>query len=206
MKKTILTPLLCLALCGAIYADDKHKHDHSHDHENKKRHHDAHVHGSGELMLVTMDNQLMIEIAVLGFDIVGFEHQPSSAEQKERVKTAIKFLQDTSANIITPEDAECSATTEGVVETSLESQEHDAHHDEHNHDEHNHHEGHEDNTHAEFKIVYNLACVDMSELSHVDIATFTQFPNMEKLTAQAATETGQFATSLSANSIRFNLR
>ena len=199
MKRSILI-LTFLSCCySAVYADKDHDHYHSKD---KKRAHEAHVHGSGKMTLVAMDNQLMIEMEIPGFDIVGFEHQPSTDEQKQRVKTAIALLESSESNISFPADANCKPDGTGKVETALDTDEH--HEKEHHDDHHTHHE--DVSEHSEFHIIYNFTCEDMSELTYVEVLSFGQFANMEKLTAQAATESGQFSATITSDSTRFNLQ
>ena len=162
MKRSVLILSLCLASYNAVLADKDHDHGHGSD---NKRSHEAHVHGSGTLSLVAMDNQLMIEMEIPGFDIVGFEHQPSTDEQKQRVKTAIELLQSSESNISFPDDATCKADGAGKVETALDSKDH---HDKDHHDEH-----HADRSeHSEFHIIYNFTCEDMRELTYVEILSF----------------------------------
>ncbi len=194
MKYSVVTLLLCMSTIGVTAVDSDHDHDHGHD---KKRSHDAHVHGSGTLSLVALDDQLMIEMEIPGFDIVGFEHQPSTDDQKEQIKAAIEFLSKSDLNIKLPEEALCKADDMGSVETDLDTNHH-TDHDEH-HDEHH-------GSHAEFHIVYNYRCEAMNELAYVEILSFEQFSNMEKLNAQAATEMGQFSATIAPGSKRFNLQ
>ena len=196
MKRFVLILALCIGNYNVLLAYKDHHHDHDSD---KKRAHKAHVHGSGKLSLVAMDNQLMIEMEIPGYDIVGFEHNPSTDEQKKSVRSAIEFLQDSRLNIGIAKDARCTPDGAGNVETGLESSNED-HHDEH----HVHHSGGSD--HAEFHIIYNFSCDDISELAYVEILTFSHFSNMEKLKAQAATESGQFSATITADSTRFNVQ
>lgn len=197
MKPSILILSLCLGGHSAVLADKDHHHDHGSD---EKRTHQAHVHGSGKLTLVAMDNQLMIEMLVPGFDIVGFEHQPTTDEQQQSVKAAIKQLQNSDANVSFPDDAKCQSSGSGIVETALEY-EHDEHQDINHHDHQD-----EGSNHAEFHITYNFNCEDISELEYVEILSFGQFANMKKLTAQAATESGQFSATITPKATRFNLQ
>ena len=57
-----------------------------------QRQRDAHVHGAGTLNLVQEGNQVNIELEIPGMDIVGFEHQATTASQKEAVKQAVAVL------------------------------------------------------------------------------------------------------------------
>ena len=50
----------------------------------------AHVHGHGRLNIAIEGNTISMELEVPGMDIVGFEHEPSTPEQKAAVAQAQK--------------------------------------------------------------------------------------------------------------------
>ena len=54
----------------------------------------AHVHGHGHLNIAIEGKKLTMELEVPGADIVGFEHEPSTPEQKAAVQQAKAKLAD----------------------------------------------------------------------------------------------------------------
>ena len=57
------------------------------------RHHEAHEHGVAHMNVAFEGNELYIEFISPAANIVGFEHQPRTQEQKAAVKAAIKKLE-----------------------------------------------------------------------------------------------------------------
>ena len=100
---------------------------------------ESHEHGVGELNMAIDGNVVAMEFHAPGSDIVGFEYEATSDEDKAAIAAAIETLSNPMNLFSFPAAAECS-----VVEAhaSLES---DADHDEHDeHDEHEAHDEHDD--------------------------------------------------------------
>ena len=57
------------------------------------RRHEAHEHGVAHMNVAFEGNELYIEFISPAANIVGFEHQPRTQEQKAAVKAAIKKLE-----------------------------------------------------------------------------------------------------------------
>ena len=60
-----------------------HKHEKGQVDQNHKKGHGAHKHGVSQLNVGVSGSKVEIELASPGVDIVGFEHKPSTAEQKK---------------------------------------------------------------------------------------------------------------------------
>ena len=60
----------------------------------EQRHHDAHVHGVAHLNAAVEGTNLHLEFTSPAANIVGFEHQPQTPEQKDGVRKAIEKLED----------------------------------------------------------------------------------------------------------------
>ncbi|WP_299019285.1 DUF2796 domain-containing protein [uncultured Photobacterium sp.] len=96
-----------------------------------------------------------------------------------------------------------------------EHDEHDhEHHDGHEHDEHDyeHHDSHEHNklghdhehhAHGEFSAQYTFSCDNIEQLKELQVSWFKHFPNTEKITVQAITESSQKTEQLTASSTQF---
>ena len=105
----------------------------------------AHEHGVSELNLAFAGNQIAVELHAPGFDIVGFEYVPESAEDLAAVETALETLANPLALFQFPDAAGCSVLQ---AEAVLLQDDHDEH-DEHDHDEHADHDDHDDHDHEE---------------------------------------------------------
>ncbi len=122
------------------------------------RDHDAHVHGVGRLNLVVESKTLVIELDTPSYDIVGFEHQPSTEAQHHAVEEAVEKLRDGQALFSFPTEAGCTLADVDVESVLMDSEHHDedhhddhhakAHHDDHHGDDH-HGDEHDHEHHAE---------------------------------------------------------
>ncbi|MCZ0932594.1 MAG: DUF2796 domain-containing protein [Oligoflexia bacterium] len=165
---------------------------------HKKRHHKAHEHGSGKLNLATDGNKLVIKIEAPANDIVGFEHKPSTKEQRNKINSAIKFLKVASSNLQLPRASGCKPEGSSKIKAKMAEGEHEEGHEEEGH--------HKDEEHSEFHISYTFTCSNIESLNYVKVLSFKKFKGMKKLKAQGVTKTGQFSKTLNSKSPQFDLR
>ena len=165
------------------------------------RQHGIHEHGSAVLNVAIADQTLSVEYIPPAANIVGFEHTPSTEEQKHAVHEAVELLETGKVLIMSP-DAAC-ILAHAKVEHEAESNDHE----EHAKEEHGEHEEHEEDegTHSEFHVEYEYQCENMGALTHIDVELFKHFPGNEKITTQAITPNGQKGMELTANSARLIL-
>ncbi|MDJ0957791.1 MAG: DUF2796 domain-containing protein [Arenicellales bacterium] len=193
------------------------------------RQHGIHEHGSAVLNVAIADQTMSVEYITPAANIVGFEHTPTTEEQKHAVHEAVELL-ETGKVLNIPADAACTLA-HAKVEHEAESDDHEEHakeeHGEHEedeehakeeHDEHEEHEEHakeghdeheeheeDEGTHSEFHVEYEYQCENMGALTHIDVDLFKHFPGNEKITTQAITPNGQKGMELTANSSRLTL-
>ena len=86
---------------------------------------DAHEHGVGELNIALDGSTVVMELHAPGADIVGFEYEAESAEDRAAIDAAIATLSRPLDLFVLPAAAECSVT-EASVELETE---HDDEHD-----------------------------------------------------------------------------
>src|SRR5215510_7768828 len=67
-----------------------------------------HVHGHGTLNIAIEDKRVSMELEVPGMDIVGFEHAPSTGDQKAAVEAAKARLEKPLGVFTWPADAGCT--------------------------------------------------------------------------------------------------
>ncbi len=196
----------------------------------EKRHHDAHVHGVAHLNAAVEGTRLHLEFSSPAANIVGFEHEPRTPEQKDGVRNAIEKLEDGSKLFIPSSEAQCRLS-KSSVKTDIEhdaghdedadhEKEHehkkDAHHEkEHEHEKDAHHEKGKDNDkehheenedeharHSEFHSEYQFVCKNPGKLSQMDVMLIQSFPGIEHIEVQLLTKTKQTAQELTAQSHR----
>ncbi len=182
-----------------------------------------HVHGTIELGIVLEDNALAVTLQAPLADVVGFEHEPESDAQTERLKSAAASLAQAEAMFGPSESAACAphdVTIDGpaFLQALLETKQHDEHVEtQTSHEDHADHEGHTDDgdhadhadhddheTHADVRAEYVWECARPSELQAVEARFVDKFHNVEKVNIQILTPTGTryFETDEPLDSIR----
>lgn len=178
MRKHLLTTLGFVALCLAIPARA----------EDGHRELGPHVHGHGTLNVAIEGNRVSMELEVPGMDIVGFEHAPSTADQKTAVEKAKARLEKPLGVFSLPAAAGCTVAEANV---SLEAEH--AHHDDdgEKHDAKDDHDHGATDGHNQFEASYALDCTNPSELTTITFDYFTLFAGAHDLTVNVVTAKGQ---------------
>jgi len=181
---------------------------------------DAHEHGVGQLDIAFDGGSVAMELRAPGADIVGFEYQPESAEDRSKIDAAVAMLARPLDLFTLPALAGCS-----VVEASA-SLESGAHDDDHGHDDHAKHEeddhdqadhdhqdedhpdhDHEDAAdHTEFHAEYMLNCADPGQATLITFAYFDTFPNAIELEVQVISDKGATAFEVERDAPTLDLR
>jgi hypothetical protein len=181
------------------------------------RHHEAHEHGVAHLNVAVEGSNLYIEFTSPAANIVGFEHHPSTQEQKVAIQKAIEKLKAGETLFILPPGAEGQFVKSTVDTDIVEDFEHES--DAARTDEHgeSHKEAHTDTNyreeeheadkneherHSEFKADYRFVCKSPEKLDHMDVMLFRLFPGIEKIEVQLLTATKQTALELTAKNSR----
>lgn len=165
---------------------------------------DAHEHGVGELNIAVEGQTIVMEFHAPGADIVGFEYEAESTEDRAAIETAISVLSAPLDLFVFPQSAGCSVlTADAELESDHAHDDHDdgdAHHHDHDEDEHHHegdedHHGHEeahddDAGHAEFHAEYVLNCASPSAIDEITFAYFDTFANAREVEVQIVSASG----------------
>jgi len=171
----------------------------------------AHVHGHGTLNMAVEGNRISLELEVPGMDIVGFEHAPSSDDQKAAVEKAKAVLAAPLGLFAVPAGAQCKVA-EAKVELDAAhghgddgdhddhkhgDDDHDAHgkQGEHDHDDHDHakhdHGDKDSGGHSQYRATYALDCAQPAELTSITFDYFDKFAGAQRLTVNVVTGKGQ---------------
>lgn len=160
----------------------------------------AHVHGEGRVNIAIDGNLIFMALEFPGADIVGFEHEARSSEEKAAVVRAIAQLGDPTQLLRFEADADCelrtaNAATEGEHEEH-EGEEH-AEHDEHEGEEHAEHDQHEDEeAHGTFVAQYEFECSNIGALGFIEFTYFNLFSNAQSLDVVLIDGKGQRRTEI----------
>lgn len=186
---------------------------------------DAHEHGVGQLNIAFDGDQIAMELHAPGADIVGFEYEAKTAEDRAKVDAAVATLARPLDLFALPATAGCSVVQ---ASSSLESEEdhgHEDHADDHDHAKHGE-EGHTDEDHAahqkdddhdhddhakeanhtEFHAEYLLNCADPAQATLVTFAYFDSFPNALELEVQVVSDRGATAFEVVRDAPTLDLR
>lgn len=147
---------------------------------------DAHEHGHSALNIAIEGTQVAMELEAPGADIVGFEYEATTAEDRAKLDAAIAELSKPLSLFVLPAAAGCT-----VVESSAGLI--DEHHDEHEEHAEGEHEEHTEEAgaeHTEFHAEYLLNCANPSAIDRIEFAFFKTFPNAQEVEVQMISDKG----------------
>lgn len=149
----------------------------------------THVHGQGQVGMAIDQNLISMTLESPGADIVGFEHEARTAEEKTAVTEALKQLSDPMFIIQLPESASCKVIQASSEVTSENGDEGHADHEEH--EEHADHEKHENEAHGSFIAEYQLECATIAAIDSIKFVYFDHFRNAQSLIVVLIDKNGQ---------------
>ena len=176
----------------------------------------THVHGQGQVGMAIDQNLISMTLESPGADIVGFEHEARTAEEKTVVTEALKQLSDPMFVIQLPANASCKVvqassevTSENGDEGHADHEEHEDHEDHEKHGDHDEHEGHADHeeheehadhddhekheneAHGSFIAEYQLECATIAAIDSIKFVYFDHFRNAQSLIVVLIDKNGQ---------------
>lgn len=164
--------------------------------QTERRELGPHVHGAGTLNIAIEGNKVSLDLSAPANDILGFEHQPSTSEQKQVLEKASAVLGKPLELFGFPTGAECTVETANVVFNAGEPKDvkTDAK------------PAAEEHEHADFDIDYVLACKAPEKFDTLSLAYFKQFPGAQKLTVTVVSDKGQSQHEATRDTPNLNLR
>ncbi len=141
----------------------------------------AHVHGHGRLNIAIEGRKVSMELEVPGADIVGFEHEPSTPDQRAAIPEARAKLANAMALFAPAPGAGCELEHVKVTIETGDGEEH----------EHEHGQEAEDHHHSEFHAEYALECRSPSRLNSMSFDYFNVFPDAQQLDVSVIAPKGQ---------------
>jgi hypothetical protein len=149
-----------------------------------------HEHGHGRLNIAIEGKRLSMELEVPGADIVGFEHEASTAEQKAAVEKAKATLGDALSIFKLPAAAGCKLADAKVAIQAEDEHEHE-HADAGHKDDAKHESEEDEHHHSEFHVTYKIDCAAPAQLTGIDFGYFDAFARAQELDINLVTEKGQ---------------
>lgn len=131
--------------------------------------------GLHTLNIAIEGSQIVMELETPGADIVGFEYEVSTSEDRTNLDAAIAELSKPLSLFILPATAQCTVVkaSPGLI---------DQHHEEEGEDP-----AYEKAGHTEFRTEYLLNCTEPTAIDKIEFAFFTVFPNAQEVDVQMIT-------------------
>ncbi len=197
-----------LALAGAIFSVHAEFEQHA-----------VHTHGSASLDLVVADEGVELVLVAPAESLLGFEHRPTTAAQRQRVDEVHQLLrrplslfdlgskgacQQQAVKVTSPLFADASAPVSGKPS-------HDKHgHDKHGHDKHEHAahdeppEHEEASEHADIQVQWLFICAKGEAIGELEGRLWAHFPQLDRISVQWVTPDGQGAGHLTRQQPRLS--
>lgn len=138
-----------------------------------------HKHGTGQLSMVFSGAEFSLSLTVPSADIVGFESQAETDEDRAKVAVAISDLSKPLELFVLAEDAGCftasanvALTSEGIVDQAQVAESGNG--------------PDEDAEHSEFRADYVIQCRDIAALTTIEFAYFSRFERAQSLAISIA--------------------
>lgn len=164
---------------------------------------DKHEHGVGELNIAIQSKTMVLEFMIPGADVVGFEHEAKSEQDKATVSAALTKFDDYNNIFIIPTNSKCILISSKI--NINQEDEHDEHDDHDGHDDHDDHDEHQEEAHNEFYAKYTFECGDIKSLDLLEFPYFETFSNSGELEVQFVSEIGSTSFEVEADSPIINI-
>jgi len=151
----------------------------------ESRQHDAHEHGAARLGMAQEGKLIQIELDTPAFNIVGFEHAPSSAAEKEKVALLMAQLEVGSMLFIFPLAAQCQLDSVEIASSLLDA-ELIADDDQSS-----------DFGHSDIEASWTYSCEKPALVRKVELPLFLYFENLLDLDVDFIMDAGQGSVELS---------
>jgi len=142
----------------------------------------AHVHGVVSLQLATQGQQLTVQLEAPLDSLVGFEHRPRTAAQRDAAQAALKTLGDPAQWLTLPASAQCQLSSSEIDAESLQPAK----------------PGTQDAAHADLFATLNYQCASIEALRALELPLFKRFPRIKRIEVQWVTDQGQGKQTLRA--------
>lgn len=154
----------------------------------------AHEHGHARLQLAIEKNSIDLMFTSPAYNLAGFEHEARTDEERNRLAGIKQWLNTTP--LVNVDDASCRITA-AAVELGGEDTD-----DEHGHD---HHDDDEKTSHREYDVSQQLQCQGMGANREFTSALMEKFENLEELTVEWVSQSGQGSARLTPSSRAFTV-
>lgn len=135
----------------------------------------AHVHGQAQLEVVLEGGALQVTLSAPLDSIVGFEHAPRTAAQRQAAEAALRSLADPAQLFSLPAAAGCTLQDKSVDAPTLQAAPGTA----------------KSGEHADLDATWRFNCSAPTRLDRIPLSLFERFVTMTRLTVLVAGPAGQ---------------
>jgi hypothetical protein len=146
-----------------------------------------HEHGRGTFNIAMEGNKISMELEVSGMDIVGFEHEAKTSNDKSNLEEAKQKLSAPLSLFKFPASAGCRVT-EAKVQLEIGESNHPTNEDGKGEASKS---SEMEQRHSEFHNTYSLECTSLTSITSIEFGYFDAFPGAEKLEVNVITPKGQ---------------
>lgn len=168
IEKIIL--ILLVSFSVKTHANETDRYEH--------RQHEAHVHGEAKLNILIDETMLVFELETPALNVLGFEHEPKTNQEKEKVNKVNRIL-SSYKNVISVPHLNCEQkqveTISPYADKTIQIN-----------DDHEHHE----TDHSEYYLSYSLTCEDINKLETIEVTLFDNFQGFENIKATWINQAG----------------
>jgi hypothetical protein len=151
----------------------------------------AHVHGLVRLDVALDAKTLIVQLEAPLDSLLGFEHRPRTAAQKQAATTLLKQMNNGASLIRTEAAASCKPTQTAVQSDALQSTSPASSNAE---------------EHADLDAKFEFTCEQPDQLTFLEIGFFDAFKRIQKIEVQVATSKGQLKQTLKRPESKLLLR
>ena len=134
----------------------------------------SHVHGEAEIAIVQEGRRLTVELQSPLFNIVGFEHAPSSAAERAAIAKAKRLLTNGLLVAAPSPAAQCKPLS---ADADFPVGAHDSYATPKG-STHDHDKGHDAQNHDDLTATFVFDCSQLEQLKHIDITALKTFPGI----------------------------
>jgi hypothetical protein len=169
----------------------------------------AHEHGRGTLNIAVEGTRVSMEFEVPGADIVGFEHEAKTKQQKAAMSKAKAQLEAPQSLFKMPPAAGCSVIEATVA---VESGDHDHEHGKEDAksstnmtSDSNASSAHDEHEHSAFHVQYSLECASPGNITAIEFPYFRVFAAAQKVDVNLITGKSQSKYEVTRDKPRIDL-
>ena len=157
----------------------------------------AHQHGHAQLQIAVENNSIDLILTSPAHNLLGFEHQPRTQQQKQTLENAMQWL--TTQALIATADGNCTVKSASMELSAIATKDGHGHH----HGDHHHNEAID--AHANIEVSQQLDCTGADLNGRLTTPLIGQFAEIQELDVEWVTGSGQGSAKLSApnNQFRF---